>query len=616
MARKYPYSGEPMSDHFKTGLRAGVLALSLLGAGCNGTGTRGPVDGASSGGSAPATLPPPTYEQTVQQEIAVPMADGVRIATTVTFPSLDGSTPAPGRFPVVVSITPYGRNGVNGSPDRSVFAMRGIIGVTADTRGTGGSEGNLNENYFSPLEASDSAAVVEYFGTQDYSSGKVGMAGGSYVGITQLLAAEQRPVHLAAIVPQVPISDLYRDGFAHGGIPNIFFDAQYIAVQGGPGIASTNTSPDLVEMSVLGKIQQLTGTPIAFDYLERPNDDPFYRDRSPIYNAGRIRVPVLLIGGWRDGLSQHGGPELYHVLSQRFNVETRLYMDPCTHKGCGAPFDPLIDPPGLDDLQAMIYEFLAKYLLDTPTPERSPVRVYLQGAGRYLEDTQWPPRATRFKRLYLEQGRLASAAPAAAGSASYFTNPLAGLSMTFDQYGTVAASPFVPTDQRLETGQGLTYRSDVLGAPLTLAGPAMLHLVASSSANDTDWIVKAADVGPDGSETIITNGYLRASHRELDRARSRQGVPYHTHVNPTPIEAGETYPFDVEIWPTAYQLGAGHQLQIRITSYDVPTHAPASIAFDRNNPAATQVNPLLPAINTVSEGGDDPSYLLVPVYGD
>ncbi|MFA5939637.1 MAG: CocE/NonD family hydrolase [Sinimarinibacterium sp.] len=601
-------------------VRLGALALSLLIVAC---GSSTPAPGAPGSGAqdpdpaapVPATLPPPTYDQTFEMELAIPMADGVRIATTVTFPSLDGTAPAPGRFPVVVSITPYSRNGANSSPDRARFATRGIIGVTADTRGTGGSEGNLDENYFSPLEASDSAAVIEYFGTQDYSSGRVGMAGGSYVGITQLLAAGQQPPHLAAITPAVVISDLYRDGFAHGGIPNIFFDAQYILVQGGPGIGGTNTDPELIEMSVLGKIQQLTGTPIAFDYLERPNDDPFYADRSPITYADRIDVPVLLIGGWRDGLSQRGGPEMYHALAQRPGVETRLYMDPCTHKGCGAPFAPLTNPPGLDDLQATIFEFLSKYLLDTPTPARSPVRVFVQAADRYLDDTQWPPRATRFERLYLDQGRLTSTAPASAGSESYFTNPLAGLSMSFDQYGTVAASPYIPTDQRLESTQGLTFRSDVLSAPLTLIGPSAMHLVASSSATDTDWIVKMADVGPDGSETLITNGYLRASHRELDAVRSREGVPYHPHVNPTPIEAGTTYPFEIEIWPTAYEIAAGHQLQIRITSYDVPTHAPASIEFDRNNPAATQVTPLLPATNSLNEGGDDPSYLLVPVFG-
>lgn len=593
-----------------------VLVLAACGGGSGSV--EGPAgSGPDSSAGSPSTLPAPIYTQTFTRELAIPMSDGVRLGATVTFPSLDGSSPAPGKFPVVLSVTPYGRSGpAAGVPDRALFAQRGIIGVTVDTRGTGGSEGNLNENYFSPLEARDSAAVIEYLGTQDYSSGKVGMFGGSYVGITQLLAATQQPRHLAVIVPTVPLSDLYRDGFAHGGIPNLFFDAQYIAVQGGPGLAGVNTSPELLELTVLGKLQQLVGTPIAFDYLARPNDDAFYRDRSPIYNAHKIQVPVLLVGGWRDGLSQRGNPELFHELVKRPNVETRMVMGPCTHKGCGAPFAPLTDPPGQEEVTPLAFEFLSHYLLGTPMPARAPVRVFVQGANRLVDDTQWPPRATRFTRLYLEQGALTPTPPAGESAASYFSNPLAGLSMTFDYYGTVAATPYIPTDQRLESAQGLVWRTPVLEAPLTLIGPSVLHLVATSSAEDTDWIAKLADVAPDGSETIITNGYLRASHRELDAARSREGVPYHTHVNPTPIEAGQPYAYEVEIWPTAYELAAGHRLQIRLTSVDVPTHAPAGIALDPDDPAATQLNltPLLPAHNTVHEGGADPSYLLIPKY--
>lgn len=588
--------------------------LTLLCAACGVSQLPGQINssGSAATDAAPPVLPAPTYAETFEQELGIEMTDGVHLGATVTFPSLDGSAPAPGKFPVVVSVTPYSRNGLNSSPDRAMFATRGIIGVTVDTRGTGGSEGNLNQNYFSPLEANDTAAVIEYFGTQDYSSGKVGMAGGSYVGITQLLAAEQQPPHLAVIVPQVALSDLYRDGYAHGGIPNLFFDVQYLVVQGGPGYAGTNNDPVLLQQSVLGKIQQLTGTPIAFDYLERPNDEQWYRDRSPIYNAHKIQVPVLMIGGWRDGLSR-GTVEMYRELAKRPNVETRLYMDPCTHKGCGAPFAPLTNASGQDDLAATIFEFLSKYLLDTPTPDRSAVRVYVQQGDRYLNDSQWPPRATQLLRLYLDKDALVPAAPVESASSSYFTNPLAGLSMSFDFYGTVGITPYLPLDQRAETGQGLTFRSAPLTETLTLAGHTTMHLVASSTASDTDWIVKLADVAPGGSETIISNGYLRASHRELDPARTRADMPYHTHINPTSITPDQVYAYDIQIWPTAYELPAGHRLQVRVTSYDVPTHAPASIRFDRNDLAATQITPMLPATNTIQQGGSDPSYLQIPV---
>ncbi len=557
----------------------------------------------------PPELPEATYS-TVAKEVLVEMDDGVKIAATVTFPSLDGSAPAPGRFPVVLSMTPYGRNGLGGAPSPPLFATRGMISAVADVRGTGGSGGNLDENYFSPREARDGYELVEYLGTQPYSNGRVGMAGGSYVGITQYLTAELRPPHLAAITPAVAISDLYREGYTHGGIPNLFFDAQYLAVQGAPGTLGPNTDPALLADTVAAKLGQSPPGTIAFDYLARPDDDAFYRDRSPIYRAGRIEVPALILGGWNDGLGR-GAPEMYRRLARRQGVETRLWIDPCTHKGCGPPFAPLTTPPDAGDPAAHLFEFLAKYLADAPAPRRPPVEYYVQGAGKFAEARSWPPPRTKFRRYRLGSGTLEpQGEPAASGEASYVSNPLAGLSMALDKYGTVAASPYVPLDQRLEGPNGLTFRTAALDEPLTLAGPMALHLVASSSATDTDWYAKLADVAPDGSESIFAEGALRASHRALDRKRSLPGRPYHTHTDPTPIEPGRSYAYDVEIWPTAYRLAPGHRLQLRITSSDLPTHFPGHVRVDRDDPSRLQVEPFGPTTNTVRLGE---SYLALPV---
>lgn len=556
------------------------------------------------------TLPAPTYKS-VSEESLITMDDGVQLAATIVRLSKDGKTAAAGRFPAVLSMTPYGRNGVCGCIAPSFFATRGIVGAVVDVRGTGGSGGNLKDNFFSPREARDGYNLVEYLGTRTYTTGKVGMAGGSYVGITQYLTAERRPPHLAVIVPQVAISDLYRDGFAHGGIQNLSFDLQYIAVQGAPGYVGPNTSPTLLQQTVQAKLGQSLPGSIAFDYLSRPNDDKFYRDRSPIYDAAKIAVPVLDIGGWRDGLLR-GETEMYTALSKRKGVETRLYMDPCTHKGCGAPFAPLTNPPGQHDLAAIIFEFLSKYLQGTKTPRRSPVEFFVQSANTYVSATTWPPTGVRYEALKLTRGLALSATADGTGTASYISNPTAGLSTALDRYGTVAASPYVPTDQRLEEEQGVTLRTKPLTRPLRLAGPLALHLVASSTATDTDWYAKVADVAADGSESIITTGALRASHRAVDKSKSSPARPYHPHTNPTPIKPGAYYDYDLEIWPTAYELAPGHQLQLRITSSDLPTHFPGSSYLDKGNPTATRVSLMSPATNTIRL---DASYLLLPVSG-
>lgn len=143
-----------------------------------------------------------------------------------------------------------------------------------------------------------------------------------------------------------------------------------------------------------------------------------------------------------------------------------------------------------------------------------------------------------------------------------------------------------------------------------MIGPLALHLVAASTATDTDFYAKVSDVAPDGTESIITEGALRASHRALDRAKSKPGRPYHTDVNPQPIVPGRFYGYDIEFWPTAYELAPGHRLQVRLTSLDLPTHLPGSIRFDRNRPQDTRIELLSPAVNTVRYGG---SYLVLPV---
>jgi len=194
-------------------------------------------------------------------------------------------------------------------------------------------------------------------------------------------------------------------------------------------------------------------------------------------------------------------------------------------------------------------------------------------------------------------------------TASYVSDPAAGFSLAFNRYGTVAASPYVPLAQRLEGPHGLTFRTSAFTRPRLLAGPMALHLVAASTAADTDWYAKLADVAPDGSESIITEGALRASHRALDAKKSRPERPYHTHTNPQPLEPGRFYDFAVETWPTAYELAPGHRLQLRLTSTDLPTHLPGWYVVDRDHPEATRVELETPAENTVRLGA---SYLLVP----
>jgi putative CocE/NonD family hydrolase len=560
----------------------------------------------------PTTLPPATYAHTYVKQQWITMDDGVQLGATLTFPSDTGNAPAAGRFPVVLSMTPYGRDGVCSCAPANDFATRGFVTAVVDVRGTGGSQGNLDGNYFSPREARDGYDLVEYLGTQPWSTGKVGMSGGSYVGITQYRTAEQDPPHLAAIAPDEALADLYNDAFAPGGIDSLSFDAQYLAVQGGPGLLTPNSDPSMIPGTITAKQQQAASRPIALDYLENPFEDQFYYDRSPVTDVSRISVPVFVQDGWRDAF-EAGNIRMFEALQRRRGIPTYLNVGPCTHKGCGAEGEsPTDDPPNRDNVEAQEIRFDQRYLMGMNVPDLPRVRFYDQQQARYVDSIAWPPPKSRFKRQYLGRGTMA-ASPADPSTGAYITNPSAGFSMALDEQGTVAISPYVPTDQRLEENQGLTWRTGTLSGPLTLAGPIALHLVAASSATNTDWFAKLADVAPDGSESMVAEGQLQASLRALAPG-STQREPLESLTTPSPITPGRFYDYDFAIAPTSYTFERGHRLQLRLTSDNLPNGLPGTVEVNASNPlAGSPFTPLPPATNTVRYGGADGTSLLLPV---
>jgi predicted acyl esterase len=92
------------------------------------------------------------------------------------------------------------------------------------------------------------------------------------------------------------------------------------------------------------------------------------------------------------------------------------------------------------------------------------------------------------------------------------------------------------------------------------------------------WVARLEDVAPDGSASLITQGWLRASFRYVDPARARAGAPYLPDDRDTPVEIGATTEYRMDIWDTAYTLAPGHRLRLWLSSSDAPTHEPLDVA--------------------------------------
>ena len=107
-----------------------------------------------------------------------------------------------------------------------------------------------------------------------------------------------------------------------------------------------------------------------------------------------------------------------------------------------------------------------------------------------------------------------------------------------------------------------------------------MELHASSTATDTDFFVKLSDQLPQSDDdraadlqpqsVVVSKGWLRASHREKDEARSTALRPFYTHANPQPIEPGLVYIYEIEVMPFSNVFKAGHRIRLEIVNGDSP----------------------------------------------
>jgi putative CocE/NonD family hydrolase len=135
----------------------------------------------------------------------------------------------------------------------------------------------------------------------------------------------------------------------------------------------------------------------------------------------------------------------------------------------------------------------------------------------------------------------------------------------------------------------------ILGAPEVV-------LYAASGQTDTDFMVNLHDVSPSGDVTFIQRGYLRASRRAVDHARSTPQYVFHPHLKDEPLQPGHIYRFDFSMLPVAYVLRAGHALEMLLA-------APSPIP----SPGWGLTPLMLPGFNTVYDDADHASVLRIPV---
>ena len=139
-----------------------------------------------------------------------------------------------------------------------------------------------------------------------------------------------------------------------------------------------------------------------------------------------------------------------------------------------------------------------------------------------------------------------------------------------------------------------------------IAGPILLNLYTSCRGTDMNFVVSLWDAGPDGKEENLSHGYMKASHRELNKDKSKPWLAVYTHTNPKPLVPGQVYLIPININPAAFLLKAGHRLVLKISSAD---DEPDDLTQVRMYHLTSQTSNTI----TVYHNAQYPSHLLLPI---
>jgi putative CocE/NonD family hydrolase len=503
------------------------------------------------------------------QVYTVPARDGVPLAVAVYVDEGAGAVPA------VLAASPYrfDNNRVPASKQFlwretgpiDLYVERGYAYVHLDVRGCGRSGGEFG--FLDAAEQTDLYDIVQWIAAQPWSSGRVGGIGQSYYCMLQWFMAAQQPPALKCIAAFDGLNDPYRAAAYNGGIPGDFFGGywwqQNRIINRHP--ADGPTREQATDLNQL--------------LAEHPAYDDFWRERCAWEVLDRIEVPLYSVGVWSK-----------HMLHTRGNIEGyRRARGPKKLSMSGAPnaWAAAEQFSSRAFHERVLLPFYDHYLKDEATdyPARPAVAYAVLGGTEVRSGDQWPLPTVRYERWYLNarpsgsvtslnDGGLAREPADAAGSTSYAYPDPGWVS------GVAGFGPGGPTSGFDRVRRVLTFTSTPLERDLEIAGPIKLELYASSTATDTDFFVRIADQFPQDPDErakqinpfaeVASRGWLRASHRRLDAARSTEMEPYHTHDVPEPLVPGTIYRFDISVEPTAYRFAAGHRIRLEIVNGDSP----------------------------------------------
>ena len=580
-------------------------------------------------------------------EYKIRMADGVSLHTVVYSPQ-DKTL----KYPFLIVRTPYSAKPYG--PDDFLPADRiapslefledGYIFVFQEVRGTYQSDGIWENLRPARTDKAGTDESTDTHNTLDWllenipgNNAHAGLWGISHAGWYTAMAMIDPHPALKAVSPQATTLDAFiGDDDHHNGA----YGLHYVTWRYGMSVVTDpdrdGTPAESIDFGTdwdyefflnAGPLDEYNErhfngrmTQVWQNLIDHPDYDEFWVNKNYSRLLTDIKIPVLNVAGWFDATDPYGTIETYQSIERQIpENKSTLVVGPWSHGGWwtndGSSLGHMqFGAPTAEYFQKdIVFPFFQYYLKHKGTWSASEATVFETGNNTWHHLDQWPPENVKKRNIYLHEDFELS-----------FEKPQDQSDDAHDSYISdpakpVPLSPDIPmyknnrmvADQRVASTRTdvLTYKTEVLQEDITIAGPILANLFASTSGTDSDFFVKIIDVYPSDApdfEDVRMGGYQMLLGIEVMRGKFRNSFSI-----PEPMTPDEITPISFHLWDKFHTFKKGHKIMIQIQSSWFP-------AFDRNPQTFTNIyrakkDDYQKATQKIFRSGGSPSHLVLPV---
>ena len=490
----------------------------------------------------------------VIENIFVPLPDGTRLAAKMWLPHDADEKPVP----AILEYVPYRKRDGTRSHDQSMhmyYAGHGYAAIRLDIRGTGDSEGLIDDEY-TPQEQQDGCDAIAWIAAQTWCDGQVAMIGISWGGFNGLQIAAKQPPALKTVITVGSTDDRYATDihWVGGCLSKDNFDWSSTMFAYG----DLPPDPEIVGPAWrdMWRERILHNKPWILTWLKHQRRDDYWKQGSVCEDFSRITIPVYAVNGWADNYSESIPRLLAALKGPRLGL-----IGPWAHS---YPYDVAVEP-AIGWLQEALRWFdhwlkgRETGIMDEPMYRvwmqdyQPPRTCYDERPGRWVGEASWPSPRIENRILPLQAGG-ALGGETRPAAAMPICSPL-WVGLGAGEIGRYGGDAEWAGDQREDDGGSLVFVSAPLEAPLEILGAPCVRLHFSSDKPQALVCARLNDVAPDGKSTRVTVGLLNLTHRD-------------SHEHAKALVPGEKTAAMVEMDDIAHSFPKGHRIAVSLsTSY-------------------------------------------------